>query len=123
MGCSKGSLTHRGWVYLDMLWDLGYEVTTVIDSSEAVELYRKARQSEHPFDAVILDLTVPGGMGGREAVQKLLDIDPEVKAIVSSGYSNDSIMSDFRTHGFRGVLAKPYNATELSTVLHRVMAS
>ena len=106
-----------------MLWDLGYEVTTVIDSSEAVELYRKARQSEHPFDAVILDLTVPGGMGGREAVQKLLDVDPEVKAIVSSGYSNDSIMSDFRTHGFRGVLAKPYNATELSTVLHRVMAS
>jgi CheY-like chemotaxis protein len=74
-----------------------------------------------PFDAVILDLTVPGGIGGKEAMKRLLEIDPRVKAIVSSGYSNDPVMAKFREYGFRGVIAKPYKIEELSGVLRRII--
>ena len=70
-----------------------------------------------PFDAVIMDLTIPGGMGGKEAIKRLLEIDPEVKAIVSSGYSNDPIMADFKKYGFCGVVAKPYTLEELGEAL------
>ncbi|MBW1678840.1 MAG: response regulator, partial [Deltaproteobacteria bacterium] len=68
----------------------------------------------------IMDLTVPGGMGGKETIKKLLEIDPEVKVIVSSGYSNDPIMADFKKHGFSEVVAKPYTIEELSKTLHRM---
>jgi PAS domain S-box-containing protein len=105
----------------NILGNIGYTVSITSNGKAAVELYRKARESGHPFDAVILDLTVPGGMGGKEAIQKLMEIDPQVKAIVSSGYSNDPIMSDFREYGFSGVIAKPYNVRELSAVLSKVM--
>ncbi|MGB2698131.1 MAG: response regulator, partial [Candidatus Zixiibacteriota bacterium] len=67
------------------------------------------------------DLTVPGGMGGKESIQKLIKIDPEVKAIVSSGYSNDPVMSDFRKYGFSGIVAKPFKIEDLSEVLHQVL--
>ncbi|MFC1716920.1 ATP-binding protein [Candidatus Poribacteria bacterium] len=103
------------------LGNIGYTVSITADGGEAVELYRKARESGHSFDVVILDLTVPGGMGGKEAIHKLIEIDSEVKAIVSSGYSNDPIMSNFTEYGFSGVIAKPYNARELTTVLSKVM--
>lgn len=106
----------------DILGDVGYRVTAARDGDEAIDLYRKAREYGHPFDAVILDLTVPGGMGGKEAVHILMDIDPDVKAIVSSGYSIDPIMSDFRKYGFSGVIAKPYDAGELSSILNEVLA-
>jgi DNA-binding NarL/FixJ family response regulator len=69
-----------------------------------------------------MDLTVPGGLGGAEAIKLLLEIDPNVKAIVSSGYSNDRIMSDYRRYGFSGVVGKPYNVKDLSSVLARVLA-
>ena len=105
----------------NMLKHLGYEVEFAEEGAQAIELYKKARESGDPFDLVILDLTVPGGMGGKEAIQKLLEIDPEVKAIVSSGYSNDPIMADYRKYGFRGVIAKPYKLRELSEELHRVI--
>ena len=82
---------------------------------------KKQKEAEQAFDAVILDLTVPGGMGGKEAIKKLHEIDPGVKAIVSSGYSNDPIMSDYRQYGFRGVVAKPYEIKELSEVLYKVI--
>jgi len=75
----------------------------------------------HPFDAVIVDLTIPGGIGGAKAVKKMAQFDPEVKAIASSGYSDDPIMADFRKYGFSGVLAKPYRIKELSEVLHKVV--
>ena len=80
----------------EILKHLGYEVDTSHDGLEAVEKYRRAFASGQRFDAVIMDLTIPGGMGGKEAVKKLREIDPEVKAIVSSGYSNDPVMSEFR---------------------------
>ena len=106
---------------MQMLDDLGYEVRGAREGSEAIKLYEEAKESGHPFDAVILDLTVPGGMGGDEAIRKLREIDPEVKAIVSSGYSNDPIMSEYWEYGFRDVVAKPYEIKKLSWVLHKVM--
>ena len=104
-----------------MLSRIGYETTTAADGAEALALYGEAMESGNPFDAVILDLTVRGGMGGRAAIGKLIALDPTVKAIVSSGYSHDPIMADFREYGFRDVLAKPYNMEDLSRTLHRMM--
>ncbi len=107
----------------DLLKILGYEVEFARDGLEVIEHYKKARDSAQGFDAIIMDLTVPGGMGGKESIQRLLEIDPEAKAIVSSGYSNDPVMSDFKKYGFRGVVAKPYKIEELSEALHRVLTS
>jgi CheY-like chemotaxis protein len=104
-----------------MLIHLNYEVELARDGAEAIDLYKKAKESGHPFDAVMLDLTVPGGMGGKDAIQKLLEIDPDVKAIVSSGYFNDPIMSEYRQYGFCGVVAKPYEVEELTEILNQVL--
>jgi CheY-like chemotaxis protein len=104
-----------------MLTHLGYEVEFAQDGAEAIDLYSKAKESGAPFDAVIMDLTVPGGMGGKEAVQRLLTIDPDVKAVVSSGYSDNPVMSDFRRFGFSGVVAKPYKVLEMSRVLSQIL--
>jgi len=100
---------------------IGYEVAFAKNGAEAIELYKRARESGQPFEAVIMDLTIPGGIGGKEAIRKLLEIDPEVKAIVSSGYSNDPIMSEFKQYGFRGVMAKPYKIVELSETVDKVI--
>jgi CheY-like chemotaxis protein len=107
----------------DLLSLLGYEVQTAKDGSECIEMYKAAMEIGQPFSAVIMDLTVPGGMGGKTAIQKLLEIDPEVKAIVASGYSTDPIMSDYRSYGFKGIMPKPYNAVELSRALRKLMAN
>jgi CheY-like chemotaxis protein len=85
-------------------------------------VYYSAKVAGQPYTAVVLDLTVPGGMGGREIIAPLHAMDPHVKAIVSSGYSEGSVMANFRQYGFSGVLAKPYSMTELSEVLRRVLA-
>jgi two-component system cell cycle sensor histidine kinase/response regulator CckA len=90
-----------------MLTHLGYQVEFATNGKEAIELYEKALEPGEPFDAVILDLTIPGDIGGREVVQMLRKINPEVKAIVSSGYSNDPIMADYRLYSFCGVIIKP----------------
>jgi PAS domain S-box-containing protein len=100
---------------------LGYEVETAVDGKEAVEKYREARIAGHPFGVVILDLTVKGGMGGEEALERLKEIDPEVKAIVSSGYSIDSVLSDYQAAGFSGMIAKPYSLSKISRVLRAQM--
>ena len=105
-----------------MLYSLGYEVTSAINGAEAAKLYKEAMETVHPFDVVILDLTVPGSMGGKETIKKLKEMDPEVNAIVSSGYSNDPIMGNFEEYGFKDVIAKPYKVKELSEALHRVIA-
>ena len=104
-----------------MLNSLGYEIELAEDGMKAIELYKKAQQKEHPFDVVILDLTVPGGMGGVDAIKKLIELDSEVKAIVSSGYANDPIMSGFKEYGFSGVMAKPFDIEELSVVLYQIL--
>ena len=101
-----------------MLQHIGYkDVEFAVDGAEAIRLYKKAKESGNPFDVVILDLTIPGGMGGKEAIKKLLEIDPGVKAIVSSGYSSDPIMSEFKQYGFSGVIPKPYTIDELAKAL------
>ncbi len=103
------------------LTNVGYEVELTVDGAEAIEHYRKARESGRPFDAVILDLTVPGGMGGKDVIKKMLELDPGVKAIVSSCYSTDPIMSDFKDYGFSGVVAKPYKLEQLEETLHSLL--
>ncbi len=107
----------------EMLTHLGYEPGYAKDGAEAVELYQKAMRNAVPYDAVLIDLTIPGGMGGKEAITKLLQIDPGVKAIVSSGYSNDPVMAEHTVYGFSGVVTKPYDIKQLSKVLHDVMSS
>jgi PAS domain S-box-containing protein len=109
-------------VAAEMLTHMGYEVVTARDGHEAIDLYRKAMEERPLFDAVIMDLTVPGGMGGKEAVKELLKTDPQTKAIVCSGYSNDPIMGRFAEYGFKGVVSKPYDAAQLQRVLREVMA-
>ncbi len=105
----------------EMLKNIGYDVTVAKDGAEVVELYKTAQETSQTFDAIITDLTVPGGMGGKEAVRKLTEIDPGAKVIISSGYSSDPVMADFRKYGFSGAIAKPYRIKELSEVLHEVM--
>jgi len=104
-----------------MLSRLGYEADFSTDGSQAIEKFVKAKETNQPFAAVILDLTIPGGMGGKEAIKELLKIDLQVKAIVSSGYSDDPIMADFQEYGFAGVIAKPYKVAELGKVLNKVL--
>jgi PAS domain S-box-containing protein len=101
---------------------MGIEFESVPDGAQAIECYRQAKESGRPFDLVVMDLTIPGGMGGREAISILRRYDPGVKAIVSSGYSSDLAMSDFLQHGFRGMVAKPYDITELASVIRNVLA-
>lgn len=86
----------------------GFQVEFASDGSEAVEIYRKSRQAGNPFAAVILDLNIPGGMGGAEAMQQLLEVDPQAKGYVSSGRTDDPVMVNFRTYGFSGTIEKPY---------------
>jgi PAS domain S-box-containing protein len=106
----------------EMLTNLGYDVEFAHDGAQAIELYTKAIASGRRFDGVITDLTVPGGMGGKEAVKKLRELDPAAKVIVSSGYSNDPIMADFRTYGFSGVVSKPYTMKNLSETVYALVA-
>jgi PAS domain S-box-containing protein len=105
----------------DMLSLLGYDVDVAKDGEEAVELYRSAKASGNPYAAVILDLTIPGGMGGKETLLELVEIEPKIKTIVSSGYSNDPIMSEYKRYGFSGVVAKPYSVEALSRTLDSVI--
>jgi PAS domain S-box-containing protein len=108
-------------VATQMLSNIGYEVSVANDGNQAIEMYRQAQKSGEPFDTVIMDLTIPGGMGGKEAIQKLKKLDPNVTALVSSGYSNDPIMSNFRNYGFQGVVKKPYRIQDMSDALRSVI--
>ncbi len=104
-----------------MLTHLGYEVDLAENGIEAVEAYEVARSSGRPFAAVIMDLTVPGGIGGAMAIRQLRRIDPQVRAIVSSGYAEGPVVAEFRKYGFRGVMTKPYEIQRLSAVLNAVL--
>jgi nitrogen-specific signal transduction histidine kinase/ActR/RegA family two-component response regulator len=100
-----------------MLTALGYKVDAVGRGSDVIELYKKARIEGKPFDLLLLDLTVPGDLGGREVLHELLTIDPDVKAIVVSGYTGGDVMSNYRDYGFKAVVAKPFTMHELSAAV------
>jgi PAS domain S-box-containing protein len=104
-----------------MLTHMGYDVESAKDGVEAINLYEKSRDNGTPFDVVIMDLTIRGGMGGSETIKKLIEIDPDVKAIVSSGYSTDKIMANHDRYGFCGVISKPYDIQKLSELLSKIL--
>ncbi len=104
-----------------LLNKLGYTASFARDGDEAIEIYKKAMKEGQPFDAAIFDLTVPGGMGGSEAIKKLKKIDPDICAIVSSGYSTDPVMADYIKFGFKGFAVKPYGIEELATAIKSVL--
>jgi PAS domain S-box-containing protein len=105
-----------------LLERIGFSVTAVRDGTEVLREYTAAREAGQPYDVVLMDLTVPGGMGGREAMETLRRLDPSVRAVVSSGYSSDPVLANHRAYGFRGRVAKPYRASDLAKALREVLA-
>lgn len=108
-------------VAIEILRHLGYKAESCSDGCDAVERYRLAREGGTPFSAVILDLTIPDGMGGREAAARILEIDPRAVLVVSSGYSNDPVTANFRDYGFSGVIPKPFEVYQLAEELARLV--
>ena len=106
---------------LEALGEAGYQVTVVETGEDAEAEWLEARAASRPYDLAIMDLTIPGGMGGRECVQRLRAVEPDLKAIVSSGYSTDPVMARYREEGFDGVCAKPYHLSELLGEIERVL--
>jgi len=105
----------------EMLAHLGYGVEFCGDGAEAIEKYLAAVEAGEPFTAVLMDLTIPGGMGGKETMKRLLEIDPDARGIVSSGYSNDPILAKYQQYGFRGVVQKPYHMEVLGRTLQQII--
>jgi len=104
-----------------MIAEIGYEADFAVNGEQTIDLYVKARESGNPFDAVLIDLTIRGGMGGQECIHHLLESDPEVKAIVSSGYSDAPVIANYRDYGFIDIITKPYQIEDLSEVLYKVI--
>ncbi len=104
-----------------MLTQLGFEVLAARDGQEMLAVYRQAAEAGNPVDVVILDLTIPGGMGGKEAVTRLLQQYPRARAVVASGYYNDPVMADCASYGFKAAVAKPFQLEELSQALRKAM--
>ncbi len=101
---------------------LGHEAVLVSDGEQAINRYQELQDSGIPVDLVIMDLTIPGGMGGQESAQKLLQLDPDAKIIVASGYSNDPVMASYREYGFCAAVAKPFDLTELRQVIESALS-
>jgi signal transduction histidine kinase/ActR/RegA family two-component response regulator len=108
---------------VSVLRELGYQGLAVASGQEALEANLQARQSDRPFDAVILDLTIPGGLGGLETFQQLRELDPGLRAIVTSGYSTDAVMGSAREHGFKASLVKPFDVAALGAALASALAA
>ena len=106
-----------------MLGKLGYHVETAADGDTALQMYQRAAAQQQPFDLLIMDLTVPDGMGGKETIQRLKQINPHVRSIVSSGYSDDPILADHQAYGFNGVILKPYSHDQVLTTVRKTLAS
>ena len=107
----------------NLLESLGYEVETCGEGWEVLSIYEKSLKENNPFDAVVLDLKVSDGLDGKKTMKKLLDMDPEVKGIVSSGFSGESVLSDYQKYGFVGVVEKPYKIEKLDEVLVKIMSN
>ena len=105
----------------EVLKFLNYDVMSAKDGLAAIDLYKKEKAAGAPFDIVILDLYIPNGLGGKETIELLRDIDPEVKAVVSSGYTNDPVVHDFSHYGFSERLTKPYNIQEMRNLLEKII--
>ncbi|GJL62546.1 MAG: hypothetical protein NPIRA04_12000 [Nitrospirales bacterium] len=112
---------HVRMVAGELLTHCGYQYELAKDGYEAITLYKQAVRSGERFSVVILDLTIPGSIGGKETLRRLQQIDPDVKSIVSSGYSHDPVMANYQIHGFQGVVRKPYSLVELSKVMYEVV--
>jgi signal transduction histidine kinase/ActR/RegA family two-component response regulator len=108
-------------VVQSMLRNLGYEVELSSKSGDAIARYSEAKKSGRPFTAVILDLTMPGDRGGKEVIKDLRKIDPDIKAVVSSGYSDDAVLANFSKYGFRAALVKPFKTRHLGEALHKAI--
>jgi len=105
----------------EMLKSLGYSVDTAIDGEQAIDKYKAANKEGRPFDVIIMDLTIPNGMGGEETIKQLLKINPQIKVIVSSGYSTGQIMSNYRDYGFKARLVKPFLMKDLEYKLFKIL--
>ncbi|HEX2913254.1 MAG TPA: response regulator [Chloroflexia bacterium] len=101
----------------DMLQMLGYFVEGVDEGQETIEKYTAALEAGNPFDIVIMDLTIPGGMGAQETIQRLSAIDPDVNAVVSSGYPDDPVIANYKEYGFKGAIVKPFTLRDLRKTL------
>jgi PAS domain S-box-containing protein len=99
----------------------GSTVEMAKNGNEALGIYKAALEQDNPFDLVVMDLTIPGGMGGREAIARLLELDPDARAIVSSGYSDDAVLARFESYGFKGAISKPYNHKQLMDLVSKVL--
>jgi len=110
-----------GVLAIRMLSKLGYTAEAFAESSKAVERYRKTWGTAEAFDAVVLDLTIPGSMGGTEVLAEMKEINPKILAVVSSGYSADPVMARFKEHGFSASLPKPFNIGQVSEVLYNLV--
>ena len=100
---------------------LGYEVMFAKDGAFAIELFTREKMGGRPFDLVILDLSVPEGMGGKEAFEKIREVDPSVKVVISSGYTSDPMMTDYAKFAIDGILAKPYRIADIKALLEKLI--
>jgi len=105
----------------EVLQFLGYDAAFAKEGASAIKLYAQEKEAGRPFDLVIIDLSIPEGMGGQETIEKLRSYDTQVKAIVSSGYANDPVVQDFARYGFSGRLTKPYRINEMKTMLENMI--
>ena len=110
-----------GEIACQMLEYLGFDAVRVVDGNDAVREYKKNKDDGETFSAVIMDLTIPGGMGGQEAVREILNIDREAKVFVSSGYSTDPVMVNFQDYGFKGGIAKPFDLAAMEKMLSSIV--
>ncbi|MEY4916251.1 MAG: hypothetical protein RL616_164 [Verrucomicrobiota bacterium] len=104
-----------------ILGKLGYEVAMAPDGETALQSYQKAVADGHAFDLVVMDLTIPGGMGGKETMRRILELDPNVKAVVSSGYSHDPVLAEHQAFGFKGVILKPYTQEQVQAAVRKAL--
>ena len=108
-------------VSANMLEFMGYHVVQTEDGRGAIDHYQKSFEKGKPFEIIILDLTIPGGMGGQESVGEILKINPKAKVIVASGYSNDPILAEYRKYGFQAAIVKPFEMKELNAAIKQVL--
>ena len=107
-------------LFKEMLTSIGYEVTTVNNGTNAIIKYKEAFYNKK-FDCVILDLTIPGDIGGNELLEELRKFDKDIKAIISSGYSNNTILSNYKNYGYSGALSKPFHIEDVSRIIEKVL--